>query len=73
MYRRSKFVEILLEIRQEMAHDADYDVELFTEMVRSGQISAIGGARKKLHDPKPAQTNPEEEILVDRPSPKIRK
>ncbi len=36
MYRRPKFLEILLEIRREMAHEADYDVDLFTEMARSG-------------------------------------
>lgn len=37
MYRRPKFLEILLEIRQEMSREADYDVDLFAEMVRSGK------------------------------------
>jgi hypothetical protein len=37
MYRRPKFLEILLDIRCEMAHEADYDVELFAEMVRTGR------------------------------------
>ena len=37
MYRRPKFLEVLLEIRQEMARLADYDVDLFAEMVRSGK------------------------------------
>lgn len=36
MYRRPKFLEILLDIRREMAHEADYDVELFAEFARSG-------------------------------------
>ena len=36
MYRRPKFLEILLEIRREMALEADYDVELFAEIARSG-------------------------------------
>jgi hypothetical protein len=36
MYRRPKFLEILLEIRREMAHEADYDVELFAELARTG-------------------------------------
>ena len=40
MYRRPKFLEVLLEIRQEMARAADYDVDLFAEMVRSGSFSA---------------------------------
>ncbi len=39
MYRRPKFLEILLEIRQEMSREADYDVDLFAEMVRSGKFS----------------------------------
>lgn len=39
MYRRPKFLEILLEIRQEMSRQADYDVDLFSEMVRSDKFS----------------------------------
>lgn len=37
MYRRPKFLEILLDIRREMAAEADYDVELFAELARSGK------------------------------------
>lgn len=37
MYRRPKFLEVLLDIRQEMAREADYDVDLFAEIVRSGR------------------------------------
>lgn len=40
MYRRPKFLEVLLEIRQEMAREADYDVDLFAEMVRGGKFSS---------------------------------
>jgi hypothetical protein len=36
MYRRPKFLEVLLEIRREMALEADYDVDLFAENARSG-------------------------------------
>ena len=42
MYRRPKFLEMLLEIRREMALDADYDVDLFVGRVRRGQAPAIG-------------------------------
>ncbi len=42
MYRRPKFLELLLEVRQQMARDADYDVDLFAEMIRSGSISQKG-------------------------------
>jgi hypothetical protein len=36
MYPRSKFQEVLLEIREEMAREADFDVDLFAEIVRTG-------------------------------------
>lgn len=37
MYRRPKFLEVLIEIRQEMAREADFDTDLFAEMIRSGR------------------------------------
>ncbi|HQZ95365.1 MAG TPA: hypothetical protein PLP21_03555 [Pyrinomonadaceae bacterium] len=39
MYRRPKFLEVLLEIRREMALESDYDVDLFAETARSGTRS----------------------------------
>ena len=42
MYRRPKFLEILLEIRREMAAEADFDVDLFAERVRSGMTPSNG-------------------------------
>ena len=36
MYRRPKFLEVLLKIREEMAREADYDVDFFAEMIRNG-------------------------------------
>lgn len=39
MYRRSKSLGTILEIRQEMARQADHDVDLFVEFVRSGKFS----------------------------------
>jgi len=60
MYPRSKFQEVLLEIRQEMAREADFDVDLFAEIVRTGsgprdarihslgdQSSAIANGQRK--------------------------
>lgn len=44
MYRRPKFLEILLEIRREMALEADYDVDLFVEAARNGQAPSNGKA-----------------------------
>ena len=36
MYRKPRFLEMLHAIREEMSREADYDVDLFSEMVRSG-------------------------------------
>ena len=65
MYRRPKFLEVLLEIRQEMARDADYDVDLFAEMVRSGKIAE----NEKIHALAETDSNDEKskpEIKIDR-------
>jgi hypothetical protein len=45
MYRKPKFLEELHAIREEMSREADYDMELFAEMVRSGQHPRHGPAR----------------------------
>jgi hypothetical protein len=37
MYRRPKFLEILHEIREQMSREADYDMDLFAELARSGK------------------------------------
>ena len=54
MYRRPKFLEILLEIRREMALEADYDVDLFAEIARSGNRTAM--ARRRPLEPVSAVT-----------------
>jgi hypothetical protein len=45
MYRRPKFLEVLHKIREEMSREADYDVDLFAEMVRSGEEPTHGPER----------------------------
>lgn len=45
MYRRSKFLELLHEIREEMSREADYDMDLFAETVRSGVRPKLGKVR----------------------------
>ncbi len=57
MYRRPKFLEALIRIREEMAREADYDTDLFAEMVRSGRASA----KKATHS------------LADVPPPNVRR
>ena len=44
MYRKPRFLEELHAIREEMSREADYDVELFAEMVRTGARPAYGPA-----------------------------
>ena len=46
MYRRPKFLEVLHKIREEMSREADYDVDLFAELVRSGLRPAYGPERR---------------------------
>lgn len=46
MYRRPKFLEVLHAIREDMSRDADYDVDLFAEMVRSGMRPKHGPERR---------------------------
>ena len=45
MYRKPRFLEELHAIREEMSREADYDVELFVEMVRSGATPRHGPVR----------------------------
>ena len=44
MYRKPRFLEELHAIREEMSREADYDVELFAEMVRTGARPLHGPA-----------------------------
>lgn len=61
MYRRPKFLEVLHAIREEMSREADYDVDLFAEMVRSGVAPQHGPERVirgfKSRAPKADQKN----------------
>ena len=60
MYRKPRFLEELHTIREEMSREADYDVDLFTEMVRSGVRPAEGPVRNvrgfKSRAPRDAET-----------------
>jgi hypothetical protein len=42
MYRKPRFLEALHAIREEMSREADYDVDLFAEMVRTGVRPSYG-------------------------------
>jgi len=55
MYRRPKFLEVLLKIREEMAREADYDVDFFAEMVRSG-IQPATDIRYSISEPENGKT-----------------
>lgn len=50
MYRRPKFLEVLLKIREEMAREADFDADLFAEMVRLGSRSTVTAVHRLCDD-----------------------
>jgi len=62
LYRRPKFLTVLHEIRETMSREADYDVDLFAEMVRSGARPKHGPARNIRGQRKYAPRNHEVEI-----------
>jgi hypothetical protein len=63
MYPRPRFLEVLHAIREEMAREADYDMELFAEMARTGARPAYGPARNirgfRTRAPRAETTEPE--------------
>ena len=62
MYRRPKFLTVLHEIREAMSREADYDVDLFAEMVRAGGRPQYGAKRNIRGFAKRAPRNDEDEI-----------
>jgi hypothetical protein len=62
MYRRPKFLTVLHKIREAMSREADYDVDLFAEMVRAGAQPAHGPRRNIRGFVKHAPRNDETEI-----------
>ena len=54
MYRRTLFLETLHQIREEMSREADYDVDLFAEMVRAGFHKEVKKAETVRRKKKPA-------------------
>ena len=77
MYRRPKFLTVLHQIRETMSREADYDVDLFAEMVRSGTRAEYGPERNIRGFKKRAPRNDEISVatpsLVGRPGVKERK
>jgi len=70
MYRRPKFLTVLHKIRETMSREADYDVDLFAEMVRSGDRPEYGPVRNIRGFKKRAPRNDE---VGDEPSLKERR
>lgn len=52
MYRRPKFLEVLLDIRQEMAYEVDYDTDLFAEMIRTGRHTSPSKSHSLTYEEK---------------------
>lgn len=68
MYRRSKFNELLLEIRKEMSAEADFDVDLFAEMARSGSTSVSAKVRKAMRTVEPVDRTDDEIARIESPT-----
>ncbi len=66
LYRRPKFLTVLHEIRETMSREADYDVDLFAEMVRSGTRPEYGPERNIRGFKKRAPRNDEISIAAPR-------
>lgn len=71
MYRRPKFLTVLIRIREIMSREVDYDVDLFTEMVRSGTRPLKGPRRNIRGFKKHVPLN--EEIHIAAPPAKRRR
>ncbi len=67
MYRKPQFLAALHQIRETMSREADYDVDLFTEMVRTGQQPAHGPERNIRGYKKrpPRESKPEADELTE--------
>ncbi len=70
MYRRPKFLTVLHKIRETMSREADYDVDLFVEMVRSGKRPEYGPERNIRGFKKRAPANDE---AAPEPSKQVRR
>ena len=73
MYRKPRFLEALHAIREEMSREADYDVDLFAEMVRSG-VRPPSGAQRNIrgYKSRAAREEPESQTIAP-PQPGRRK
>ncbi|HEY0407541.1 MAG TPA: hypothetical protein VGC89_17535 [Pyrinomonadaceae bacterium] len=72
MYRKPRFLEMLHAIREEMSRDADYDVDLFAEMVRSG-ARPVHGAERNIRGYKSRAPRVEAETQEETPTRERRK
>jgi hypothetical protein len=65
MYRRPKFLTVLHDIREAMSREADYDVDLFAEMVRASAQPQYGPKRNIRGFIKRAPRNDEAELNAE--------
>jgi len=72
MYRKPRFLEALHAIREEMSREADYDVDLFAEMVRTG-VSPSFGKERHIRGFKSRAPRAERKVDPDEGPPKERR
>ena len=65
MYRRPKFLTVLHQIREAMSREADYDVDLFAEMVRGRAKPQFGPKRNIRGFVKRAPRSDDTELRMD--------
>lgn len=55
MYQKPKFLKVLHEIRQQMARECDYDIDLFAQTLRMNPKGPEPGTESV---PRPSEINP---------------
>lgn len=57
MYRRPKFLEVLHAIREQMARECDYDMDLFVQRLRQ-ESPSVNESNPWIPEAKPKPTEP---------------
>ncbi|MBK9214027.1 MAG: hypothetical protein IPM59_00260 [Chloracidobacterium sp.] len=73
MYRRPKFLEALLDIRREMANEAEHDVHILAEIVRSDRRSEkpAGTVLSKEEESRHLSAGKAEPVAADTLTPSV--
>lgn len=73
MYRRPKFLEMLIGIRLEMAREVDYDVDLFVGRIRRENALANDKRLAEIHSAGELTDDQKNIPMIRHPGRKVRK